>query len=130
MRLLAKRNFSEMMTVISEQWLEIETISQQMHDLALSCGMDSLPAGNVTEQAWQTIAALDKQRMRFLENYINMVDLNAIPESHETRLRTLLAFNQGLVDDCQVLQYKIASEISRIGQQRTAVNAYHKAQSI
>jgi hypothetical protein len=117
-----------MNTACSKQWLEIEMISQQMHDLTLSFKDENPADGNRSEQAWQILATLDRQRMHILENFINGVDVNGIPEMLEKKLRILLQSNQSVVDECRLLQNKIAGEISRLGRHKQATNAYNSTE--
>lgn len=109
-----------------EQWQEIENISQQMLDLAVS--NKSLPDISINEESnclpWHEIASLDSKRMELLSHFFLKPVNNNEVEFLSQKIQQVLAIDKQLISISQLAQNKVSQSFSKIGHQQRAAIAY------
>ena len=108
------------------QWKEIENISQEMFDLAISNqSMSDMSDEEVmNSRLWHNIASLDSTRMELLERFfsetVNKDEVLFISKN----IKHVLSIDKELTNICQLAQNKISQSFSKIGHQQRAAIAY------
>lgn len=109
-----------------EQWQAIESISQEMLDLALS--NTSLPEAPVNEESnsllWQEIASLDSKRMELLDCFFIKQVKESEVEFLSQKIQQVLVLDKQLIGISQLAQNKISKSFSKIGHRQRAAIAY------
>ena len=113
------------------QWKEIENISQEMLDLAISNQSMSAMTDEEekTSRLWHSIASLDLKRMELLEHFfvepVNKDEAFILSKS----IKHILMLDKELTNISQLAQNIISQSFSKIGHQQRAAIAYGSVQT-
>lgn len=115
----------------SEQWQEIEKISQKMRDLAVeNQSLDDFSNDKKSaEESWYEISCLEVKRVELLEDFFS--NSFSVDESEflSQKIQHVLALDKELASINQSIQKEISFSFSKIGFQQRAAVAYGNVQS-
>ena len=114
-----------------EQWQEIEKVSQQMRDLAMS---NQLLAEFSSDEdhaslSWKEVASLDVKRVELIQQFFDAEASADEAEFLTHGIKQVLAFDKELADIGLALQKNISLTLSKVGHQHRAAVAYGNVQT-
>jgi len=120
-----------MLTQRTEQWKNIEKISQQMRNLAASVQSSgfSLSQDDVAERTWQEINELNVKRKQSLDDFFKTSLSTEEVSFLRKHIKKIMLLDKELIQTIEIVKRHLGCKFSELDNQQRAAVAYHNVQS-